>query len=86
MTGVRIPEKYNTTVQEYDGVKFRLIVYTEQHFARLNAKRFLIVRSDGSDSRQNFWIPNGCLKPDGTVIDGRIGWKFRMSEMRRKVE
>lgn len=60
--------KYNTKIQEYKGIKFRLIKYTEKHFNRLRAKRFLLIsgpkKSRGS---QNFWIPNCYLEIDGTL-------------------
>ena len=46
----------------YKNVPLRLIVYTEAHFSRLKAKRFMI---DGSN--QNVWIPNRFLEPDGTI-------------------
>ena len=73
------PEKYNTSIQECDGIRFCLIVY--------NAKRFMLVRKDGKDSRQNFWIPNTYLSPDGTVLRKHsIKWKFQTPEMKYKIE
>lgn len=33
-------EKYNTNVQNYRGIKFKLIVYTERHFAAFVLKDF----------------------------------------------
>lgn len=57
------PEKYNTAWQYYRGIPIRLIVYSEQHFAALRAKRFLL----GKSEKQNIWIPNSYLKPDGTL-------------------
>lgn len=78
-------EKYNLDIQEYNGVFFRLILYTESHFARLRAKRFIILDPSGIDSGQNFWIPNSCLEEDGTVIKSRIGWIFRKAELNHKL-
>lgn len=54
--------KYNTDVQFYKGIPVRLIVYTEAHFASLNAKRFTL-----NHTSQNVWIPNTYLEPDGTI-------------------
>lgn len=54
--------KYNTSIQMYKNIPLKLIVYTEQHFARLKAKRFTI-----NGSNQNIWIPNVYLEPDGTI-------------------
>lgn len=56
-------ERYNTETQFYRGIPIRLIVYTEEHFARLRAKRFMI-----GDSNQNLWIPNSCLSEDGSIL------------------
>lgn len=55
-------EKYNTKTQFYKGVPLNLIVYTESHFARLKAKRFVI-----NHTNQNLWIPNKYLLEDGTI-------------------
>ena len=54
-------EKYNTEIQNYRGIKFKLIVYTEQHFAALRAKRFLLISDKEEHPSQNFWIPNCYL-------------------------
>ena len=56
--------KYNNNIQFYKGVPIRLIVYTDKHFARLNAKRFIL---GDMKSKQNVWIPNCYLEPDGTL-------------------
>lgn len=60
-------EKYNTNVQNYRGIKFKLIVYTERHFAALRAKRFLLISGKEEHPSQNFWIPNCYLEKDGTL-------------------
>lgn len=57
--------KYNTSTQIYKNVPLQLIVYTESHFARLNAKRFTI-----NGTNQNLWIPNRYLEEDGTIKEG----------------
>lgn len=57
--------KYNTSTQIYKNVPLQLIVYTESHFARLNAKRFTI-----NGTNQNLWIPNRYLEEDGTIKKG----------------
>lgn len=73
-------EKYNTDTQYYKGIPLRLIVYTEEHFGRLKAKRFLI-----GNSRQNIWIPNSCLSEDGTILpDKNLDFVFRNAT--RKLE
>ena len=53
---------YNTQVQMYKNVPLKLIVYTDAHFARLNAKRYTI-----NNTNQNVWIPNRYLEADGTL-------------------
>lgn len=64
--------KYNTDTQLYKNVPLKLIVYTESHFARLNAKRFRI-----NNTNQNVWIPNTYLEPDGTIKSNvNIDWIF----------
>lgn len=76
----KIPRKYNLSVQQYHGIPFRLILYTETHFQKLNAKRFRL-----GNSSQNFWIPNSCLLPDGTVrTDKNLDWIFYTDDLRRK--
>ena len=52
--------KYNNSIQFYKDVPIRLIVYTD----KLNAKRFIL---GDMKSKQNIWIPNCYLKPDGTL-------------------
>ena len=64
--------KYNTDTQLYKNVPLELIVYTESHFARLNAKRFRI-----NNTNQNVWIPNTNLEPNGTIkSNANIDWIF----------
>lgn len=73
-------EKYNTDTQYYKGIPLRLIVYTEQHFSRLKAKRFLI-----GTSNQNVWIPNSCLADDGSILPNKnLDFVFRNAA--RKLE
>lgn len=71
---------YNTDMQYYKNVPLRLIVYTEQHFARLKAKRFTI-----NNTNQNIWIPNTYLEPDGTIKND-INIDFIMYKSSRQLE
>lgn len=78
--------KYNTQVQNYRGIKIRLIEYTDRHFARLGAKRFLLISDVKTEHpNQNLWIPNVYLEPDGTLkqkID--IDFVFVKAMLQRK--
>lgn len=68
---------YNTNVQYYKTIPLRLIVYTEAHFSRLKAKRFLILDRNNRPSGQNLWIPNSFLLEDGTINPNRnLDWLF----------
>lgn len=84
----RCPEKYNTGIQELFGVKLRLIVYTEEHFSDLRAKRFMIYVPDGSkQSNQNLWIPNVYLFPDGTIDTSKhLLWLVRKWKNSHNIE
>lgn len=74
-TGTYKPGKYCTETQYYRGIPIRLIVYTEQHFAALKAKRFML---GPAGTTQNIWIPNKYLEPDGRLKDGAdIDWIMR---------
>lgn len=74
--------EYNTNVQYYKGVPIKLIVYTEKHFARLKAKRFLL---GDPKARQNVWIPNVYLEPDGTIKNSvNIDFVFRKAYCQKK--
>ena len=74
--------KYNTDVQFYKEIPVRLIVYTEEHFARLNAKRFTI-----NHTSQNIWIPNSYLEPDGTIkLDADIDFIFKQAYLQKKLK
>lgn len=65
-------KKYNQEMQYYKNVPLKLIVYTESHFARLNAKRYNI-----NNTVQNVWIPNQFLESDGTIKkDANIDFVF----------
>lgn len=70
--------QYNTKIQDYKGIKIRLIKYTDKHFARLKAKRFLLIKPVENDyPSQNFWIPNCYLQADGTLKPNiNIDWAF----------
>ena len=69
---------YNDNIQDYKGVRLRLIVYTDNHFKRLKAKRFLILNAKDQPSGQNLWIPNQFLLPDGTIDPSRnLDWLFK---------
>ncbi len=77
---------YNTTIQECGSLRLRLIVYTERHFAALNAKRFMLMMPDGTESRQNIWIPNSYLLPDGTINpDKDLSWLYKKWENQHKL-
>ena len=56
------PEKYNLSTQYYKNVPLNLILYTDEHFAYLKAKRFVI-----NHTNQICWIPNVYLYDDGTI-------------------
>lgn len=73
-------DKYNTDVQMYKNVPLRLIVYTENHFSRLQAKRFTI-----NDTNQNVWIPNCFLEPDGSIKTG-VNIDFVFYKSKRQLE
>lgn len=69
-------KKYNTDIQYYKNVPLKLIVYTENHFAQLRAKRYNI-----NNTIQNVWIPNCYLEPDGTIkTDVNIDFIFYKSK------
>jgi hypothetical protein len=69
----KLYNKYNTNTQYYKGIPLTLIVYTENHFAKLKAKRFLI-----NNTKQNVWIPNSYLELDGTIkANANIDFVFR---------
>ena len=72
-------KNYNTQTQFYKGVPLNLIVYTESHFARLKAKRFVI-----NHTNQNLWIPNVYLLEDGT-IKPNINIDFVLYNNRRQI-
>ena len=79
---VRKPKNYNLGTQYYKGVPVTLILYTEAHFAVLNAKRFML-----GDPRynQNVWIPNKYLEPDGTLKAGwNLDWLFQKAARQNK--
>ena len=76
--------EYNTHVQYYKGVPIKLIVYTDKHFARLKAKRFLI---GDFKSGQNIWIPNQYLEPNGSVKTGvNIDFIFQKAYLQKKFQ
>lgn len=51
----------NISIQELYGIKVRLI--PRKDYWKKGAKRYLLV-----GTKQNIWIPNFCLKDDGTII------------------
>lgn len=74
--------EYNSRVQYYKGVPIKLIVYTEKHFARLKAKRFIL---GDSRAHQNIWIPNVYLEPNGTLKNGvNIDFIFQKAYQQKK--
>lgn len=77
--------KYNTSIQSYKSIRIKLIEYTPEHFARLKAKRFMLIGGKNGDGNQNIWIPNCYLEPDGTLkphID--IDWDFEKAVRAKK--
>ena len=81
MKNKRLTNKYNTATQMYKNVPLKLIVYTENHFARLNAKRFMI-----AGSTQNVWIPNRFLEPDGSIkSDANIDFVFHKAKRQLEI-
>ena len=78
--------KYNTSIQIYRNIHIRLIEYTPKHFARLRAKRFLLVKPVENDyPSQNIWIPNAYLQEDGTLKPYiNIDFVFRTAALQRK--
>lgn len=73
-------DKYNTGTQMYKNVPLQLIVYTENHFTKLKAKRFTI-----NGTNQNIWIPNIYLEPDGTLKEN-INIDFIFYKSARQLE
>lgn len=79
-------KKYNDRVQSVYGIQLRLIVYTDAHFQRLKAKRFLIL-FDGKTSGQNLWIPNSYLSSDGTIdFEKDLRWLFKQPKTKHKLK
>lgn len=61
---------------------------TPEHFARLKAKRFLLINPKIKDnSSQNILIPNAYLQEDGTLEPYvNIDFVFRTAALQRKFE
>lgn len=76
----QVHKKYNTNIQYYKNVPLQLIVYTEQHFERLKAKRYTI-----NNTNQNVWIPNCYLESDGT-IKPNVNIDFVFYKSKRQLE
>lgn len=67
----------------------RLIRYTDKHFARIKAKRFLMIPKDRKTGTklQNVWIPNVYLEADGTIKpDADIDFVFQQALRQNKFE
>lgn len=74
--------KYNNQPQYYKGVQVKLIIYTQKHFDRLKAKRFML---GDSKYNQNVWIPNVYLFEDGTLKPNiNIDFIFKTAYMQKK--
>lgn len=74
--------EYNNHTQYYKGVPIKLITYTDKHFARLNAKRFIL---GDPKARQNIWIPNTYLEPNGSLKNGvNIDFIFKKAYYQKK--
>lgn len=78
--------KYNTSIQIYRNIHIRLIEYTPEHFARLKAKRFLLINPKSKENpSQNVWIPNAYLQDNGTLKPYiNIDFVFRTAALQRK--
>lgn len=84
MSAKKDRSKYCTATQYYRNVPLTLIVYTDEHFKRLKAKRFII---GGRTSNQNLWIPNKHLDETGKLLPGtNIDYVIRQAERQRKLE
>lgn len=74
--------EYNKRTQYYKGVPIKLVVYTEKHFKRIRAKRFML---GNPKANQNIWIPNTYLEPDGTLKTGvDIDFIFKKAYLQKK--
>jgi len=74
--------EYNNRTQYYKGVPIKLIIYTEKHFARLKAKRFIL---GDPKAHQNIWIPNQYLEPNGSLKPGvDIDFIFKKAYQQKK--
>ena len=77
---------YNDKIQNYKGIPLKLIIYTDKHFAKLKAKRFLILNSKNEPSGQNIWIPNSFLLEDGTINHNKnLDWLFLKTDNKHKL-
>ena len=75
---------YNTKTQYYKNIPLKLIKYTDAHFARLKAKRFML---GNPKYNQNIWIPNVFLEQDGTLkSDINIDFIFRKAYQQKKFD
>lgn len=84
MTRTYSHDKYNRNIQYYKGIPLKLIIYTEEHFSTLNAKRFMII---GSKAKQNLWIPNVYLEEDGSIKKkANLDWLFIKPANQHKLE
>lgn len=78
---------YNNSTQTYTGrffknIPLKLIVYRPEHFARLNAKRFML---GNPKYGQNIWIPNRFLEEDGTIRkDADLDWAMTKAVSQNK--
>ena len=74
--------EYNKRTQYYKGIPIKLIVYTEKHFKRIKAKRFML---GNPQANQNIWIPNTYLEPDGSLKPGvDIDFIFKKAYLQKK--
>lgn len=75
---------YNRDTQYYKGIPLTLIVYSEKHFEKLRAKRFIL---GNPKYKQNVWIPNRFLEPDGTIKkNANIDFVFYKAKAQKKLE
>lgn len=83
-----MPNDYPTSnikVQDYRGIKLRLDPAANDGSPRA-AKRFVLIKGDGTSSGVHIWIPNSVLLEDGTLNPGlNHDWIFNKPENRQKL-
>lgn len=74
---------FNIATQLYKDIRLTLIAHHPSYYTGRNAKRF---RVGGEHSIQTIWIPNCCLRPDGTLKpDVNLDWLFNQEKNKIKL-